>query len=298
MAKNNFYLAAKRSEYRNNFLPFDYYDFWITAKENENLRCQNKIRDYVHTPFDWDEDQDYYLESNDKFNQINQATQTSERPVNNRKSRHTRFEDKENYEHNHNHHHSHKHNEPKQRKNQPAPPPPPPPPPQQSHHRHNFVNKNKDSDEAETESDQLSEDRNEEKQVEHRPIIKNSKNAGIQIYAPETQSFNVSKPRKVQSGFVKRSKSIADVKKEKFESKSITNMSVQTPPAWNLREYKNNKQRDSVHRSVSASMSDLKPKRAPFANYGWASRTKDLSNKPTHNALANKVKLTKIKIFN
>ena len=80
MAKNSFYLAAKRSEYRNNFLPFDYYDFWITAKENENLRCQNKIRDYVHTPFDWDEDQDYYLESNDKYNQATQATQTTERP--------------------------------------------------------------------------------------------------------------------------------------------------------------------------------------------------------------------------
>ena len=47
-----------------------------------------------------------------------------------------------------------------------------------------------------------------------------------------------------------------------------------------------------MHRSASARVSDdLKPKRAPFANYGWATRTKDLSNKPTHNALANKVNI-------
>jgi hypothetical protein len=52
MSKNIFHVA-KRSEYRNNYLPFDYYDFMITAKENENLRFRNKIRDYLHTPFDW-----------------------------------------------------------------------------------------------------------------------------------------------------------------------------------------------------------------------------------------------------
>jgi len=59
--RRNFY-ASKRSEYRNNYLPFDYYDFWIIAKENENLRFRNKLRDYLHTPFDWDEDQGFYLE--------------------------------------------------------------------------------------------------------------------------------------------------------------------------------------------------------------------------------------------
>ena len=52
MSKNIFHIT-KRSEYRNNYLPFDYYDFMITAKENENLRFRNKIRDYLHTPFDW-----------------------------------------------------------------------------------------------------------------------------------------------------------------------------------------------------------------------------------------------------
>lgn len=39
----------------------------------------------------------------------------------------------------------------------------------------------------------------------------------------------------------------------------------------------------------SSSVTDFQPKRPPFANYGWASRTKDLCVKPTHNALANKV---------
>lgn len=76
----NKYSLGKKSEYRQNFLPFDYYDFWITAKENENLRFKNKLRDYLHTPFDWDEDQEYYIEQMNKSEQANQGTQTSERP--------------------------------------------------------------------------------------------------------------------------------------------------------------------------------------------------------------------------
>lgn len=78
--KRNMYSLGKKSEYRQNFLPFDYYDFWITAKENENLRFKNKLRDYLHTPFDWDEDQTYYIEQMNKTEQANQGTQTSERP--------------------------------------------------------------------------------------------------------------------------------------------------------------------------------------------------------------------------
>ena len=77
--KKNYYVG-KKSEYRNNYLPFDYYDFWITAKENESLRFRNKVRDYVHTPFDWDEDQDVYIESTNEFDHLNQGTQTSDRP--------------------------------------------------------------------------------------------------------------------------------------------------------------------------------------------------------------------------
>jgi hypothetical protein len=82
--RKHFYLG-KKSEYRQNFLPFDYYDFWITAKENENLRCRNKLRDYLHTPFDWDEDQELYLEqrpatTGPQHDQANHATQTSGRP--------------------------------------------------------------------------------------------------------------------------------------------------------------------------------------------------------------------------
>lgn len=82
MAKRNNY-SNKRSEYRINYLPFDYYDFWITAKENENLRFKNKLRDYLHTPFDWDENLEVYRESQEiamKFEKANQATQTSDRP--------------------------------------------------------------------------------------------------------------------------------------------------------------------------------------------------------------------------
>lgn len=73
---------AKKSEYRNNYLPFDYYDFCITAKENENLRFRNKIRDYIHTPFDWDEDDEYY-EVAVESEHANQATQTTQRQSNN-----------------------------------------------------------------------------------------------------------------------------------------------------------------------------------------------------------------------
>ena len=234
MAKNSFYYASKRSEYRNNFLPFDYYDFWLTAKENENLRCQNKIRDYVHTPFDWDEDQEYYLESEEKFNHINQATQTTERPrhENLRKSRQRQEQDKENnevrfnddhHQHNHNHNHNHHHN---QRHNQDDDRP---------RNKHNERNhKKKPQDSEETESDTLSDDREIKKENK-----KSTKNTGIQIYAPETKSFNISKPRKVQSANIKRSKSIVNTKEN--DNKSITNMSVQTPPAWNLRDYRSNK---------------------------------------------------------
>jgi hypothetical protein len=76
--RRNLY-ASKRSEYRNNYLPFDYYDFWIIAKENENLRFRNKLRDYLHTPFDWDEDQGFYLEpqEDDRFDQQQGARTTS-----------------------------------------------------------------------------------------------------------------------------------------------------------------------------------------------------------------------------
>ena len=254
MAKSNFYLAAKRSEYRNNYLPFDYYDFWITAKENENLRCQNKIRDYVHTPFDWDEDQDFYLESNEKFQHSNQATQTSERPRQNRKSKHVRVDqDKENHEVHFNdqqHQHAHRHHQQQQ----------------QHRHRHNHLDLNEhnqpqqsrphsqqrqtrskikaiEPEEDSESSGHLSDDREPVNEQRKKPP-KSTKNTGIQIHIPESRSFNIAKPRKVQSGAIQRSKSNAidaQNKKENFNSKSITNMSVQTPPAWTLRDYQKSK---------------------------------------------------------
>lgn len=87
MSKKPIYATAiRRSEYRINYLPFNYYDFWITAKENENMRLRNKLRDYLHTPFDWDENVDIYCESDAtvaaaaQLEKMNRATQTSERP--------------------------------------------------------------------------------------------------------------------------------------------------------------------------------------------------------------------------
>jgi len=73
----------------------------------------------------------------------------------------------------------------------------------------------------------------------------------------------------------------------KIDFKSISNMAVQTPLAWNLRDYNKTKPKRPLSRSASAT--NLQPRRVPFANYGWATKTKDLSLKPTHNALANKV---------
>ena len=86
------------------------------------------------------------------------------------------------------------------------------------------------------------------------------------------------------------------ISQKKIDFKSISNMAVQTPMAWNLRDYNNEKPKRPLSRS--ASVSNLQPRRVPFANYGWATKTKDLSLKPTHNALANKVKfLTKSKNY-
>lgn len=137
---------------------------------------------------------------------------------------------------------------------------------------------------------------------------------------PTRVEYNVSKPRRARSGSAKRQRnknnhdnhhsnahhqdyedcnhnyhnhsyndfSSDNIKNSKL-TKSITSMSVQTPTAWNLRDYKNNQQRKTIPRSNS--LANFQPKRAPFANYGWATKTKDLSIKPTHNALANKVNI-------
>ena len=87
MSRKSIYLASqKKSEYRRNFLPFDYYDFCITAKENENLRCRNKLRDYLHTPFDWDEDLDIYIEPVSD-NNLNQSSQTQPSQGNGKQSK-------------------------------------------------------------------------------------------------------------------------------------------------------------------------------------------------------------------
>lgn len=178
MAYKSKYYVPKRSEYRQNYLPFDYYDFWITAKENENLRFKNKLRDYLHTPFDWDEDQDYYLEQSytdlKKFDQSNQGTQTSERP-----NRHDHMK---------------------------------------------FV---------------------------QEPEEQKKKNAVVQVVDPKKETLKIAKPKRARSAKPAANKPVkaehnkpktkneSNLLKNKRFTASLSNMAVQTPTAWQLRDFKN-----------------------------------------------------------
>ena len=227
------HVAPRKSEYRNNFLPFDYYDFCITAKENENLRYRNKLRDYLHTPFDWDEDLDIYIEPlSDKNEHLNQATQTSgtrpasqPAPIKVQKDVKHHF-DKKTFQEldspdsnetdynycDHADHQPHKH-----RRNQTP----------------KSVRKPKET---------------------QKPSPKEAlKNNGIEINV----SSNVPKPKRAQSNFIRQSKKI-HLNSEREESKpqgkkirpveplkNIANMSVQTPSAWTLRENKTTKKAPS-----------------------------------------------------
>ena len=236
------HIAPKKSEYRNNFLPFDYYDFCITAKENENLRYRNKLRDYLHTPFDWDEDLDIYIEPlSDKNEHLNQATQTSgarpasQPPVKVQKDvKHSHHFDKKafqdldspdsnetdyNYCDHVDHHQPHK-------------------------HRRNQTPKSV---------------RKPVKDTQKSSPKEALKQNGIEINAANkiNNSQAAPKPKRTQSNFIKQSKKIhlnSDREESKPQGKksrpveplkNIANMSVQTPPAWTLRENKTTKKAPS-----------------------------------------------------
>ncbi|RNA43037.1 hypothetical protein BpHYR1_042901 [Brachionus plicatilis] len=220
----NKYSLPKKSEYRHNFLPFDYYDFWITAKENENLRFKNKIRDYLHTPFDWDEDQEYYIEQASKTDLANQGTQTSERP-----------------------------------------------------NRHDQLKLQSKSESCLEKPTRVN--KKMSKKIEPK---RGTKSASVQVNTHK--AFRPKRSNKQPQTKLKPDSNL--VKSKKFTS-SLSSMAVQTPVEWRLRDYKNTRPTSKIQRS--SSLVNFQPKRPPFANYGWASRTKDLCVKPTHNALANKV---------
>jgi hypothetical protein len=283
MAKRNYY-QGKRSEYRNNYLPFDYYDFWMTAKENENLRFRNKIRDYIHTPFDWNEDEDVYLETVDKFDQFNQATQTTQRPI--------MIE---------NHKTSQRHHSGKGQQQQ-----------------NTFSNV----------SDDITINQNQNKVKNNSQFLKNkprknkrnrsksakastgynsnnNKNRTVQNFIEpkfdekrkHEQNYNSSMVNKNKLENVAMAKNSCTIEKNQNKSnsranntlnRSMTNIAVQTPFGWCLRDFNQNKMpKRSLSRS--ASVTNLQEKKPPFAHYGWATRNKDLAFKPTQNALANKV---------
>ncbi|CAF0894972.1 unnamed protein product [Brachionus calyciflorus] len=225
--------AVKRSEYRHNYLPFDYYDFWITAKENENLRFKNKLRDYLHTPFDWDEDQEYYIEQNLHSEQANQGTQTTDRP---------------------------------------------------NRHDHLKLSSKSENNLAKAPKKILKNSENKQ----------NVKSASVQVNIQKTSKSKraVSAVQSTPKQKIKfnDSKKESNLLKSKKFTASLSSMAVQTPIEWRLRDHKNIRPTSSSKTLArSSSVVSFQPKRPPFANYGWATKTKDMSVKPTHNALANKI---------
>jgi hypothetical protein len=290
MAKTNYY-QGKKSEYRNNYLPFDYYDFWMTAKENENLRFRNKIRDYIHTPFDWNEDEEVYLETADKFDQLNQATQTTQRPImieNHKTSqRHSSGKTQQTQKQNaffdasaettinRNQLNNTQFSRNKPRKNRRG----------RSksakvssnYNNNNYYNSNNNNDKRAA-------------QNFNGPILnQNSK------YNLVNQKFNsnIEKIKSNKNQFGNAARNSSNIENRQYKSngilnRSTTNIAVQTPFGWSLRDFNQNRiPRRSLSRS--ASVINLQEKKPPFAHYGWASRNKDLACKPTQNALANKV---------
>jgi hypothetical protein len=315
---------AKKSEYNNNYKPFDYYDFCITAKENENLRFRNKIRDYIHTPFEWDDEEE---EEAQDFNKqlINQITQTS---AYNRRNE-ALNDDHRGCHYQYRPHHKYnnyyrdlnqnlyqtdyqyqKRDHQEQRKtNETA-----------SQCDNKQTKQQNDSEQQQSDSTSTEEEGEEEVPYKAHIDPKSNKNlkeeeddTPIVLKEPtikqdhkhcncnqlkQTPSY-LKKQQKEQKCQKKRSQSALPKKvtnnpyndnlNKSIENrliKSISNMSVQTPHDWKLREYQKNQK--SLKNYHSASLTNLQPKRPPFANYGSGIKSKDMSKKPTHNALANK----------
>lgn len=291
MSRKSIYLGLqKKSEYRQNFLPFDYYDFCITAKENENLRCRNKLRDYLHTPFDWDEDLDIYIEP--LSDNLNQSTQTLQKPATSR------------------------HQTPRapSRQNEMT---------YQDYVQESerflrdrngdnvsceivekkFKKNKKKANKANVKKNIKQEPKEQECHIDEDDYHKN----GIHVNAHrENAPRPAPKIKRTQSTFVKSSmkkhqepnvaREIQAKKVGNFESlRNNSNMSVQTPADWTLRNYHSKPPAKGLYRSASAVSVSQKQNRngqaikpPPFAMYGSGVKTKDMSLKPTHNTLANK----------
>jgi hypothetical protein len=272
MAKYNYFIG-KRSEYRQNYLPFDYYDFMITAKENENLRFRNKIRDYLHTPFDWDEDQDFYLEEESKFKHASQATQTSERPrhgPNKQNPLHDNYKDKkDDHHHQHHHHHHHQHH-------------------QHQHHQHQQQQYQELQQEKQQQQqhvqcfshdDQKQKPKIEKKaqQTERKNSTDNNNSINGRLVKSASVQINIDgnkdkRPKSVKKRNVNKSNnnnkstnndltSSSATNLRKVDFRSISSMAVQTPLAWNLRDYNIAKSRSK------SAKSRLITKRIKFFNF-------------------------------
>jgi hypothetical protein len=268
--RKNFF-AQKKSEYRQNYLPFDYYDFWVTSKENENLRCRNKLRDYLHTPFDWDEDQDFYLETQvNQVDVVNHATQTTTRP--NRRDHlqkvHNAFAG---YKHKQSNDQETQNNNQVNQK-------------QQSQNQKKNLKNKQEEKKTERPKSSASSIVQQQESVQRKPR-KNKKKSGVAKSARainfEQQSHQgiriensysklndgqgvVSKPGRVRSSsarepssyaenFVQKQNSNLDQVSQKL-AKSISNIAIQTPLGWNLRDFNNEKQS-----RASSSTSKSKP---------------------------------------
>ena len=232
MSRKSIFLASqKKSEYRQNFLPFDYYDFCITAKENENLRYRNKLRDYLHTPFDWDEDLDIYIEP--IMDNLNQSTQTNV-------SRSKSFNELKNFE------------DIAEFKRE----------------RQRVLDESNNTCEIHKHIKQQSKAQKPKKAKKNKAVKKqvpklafidsptnDTRDNGIEISVRDSSVCNHSpkKPvKRTQSAIVKNSKAKLALNSPTFAEKiqikktgnfellrNSSNMSVQTPPDWNLRQYSN-----------------------------------------------------------
>lgn len=239
MTRKN-YFNGKRSEYRHNYLPFDFYDFWITAKENQNQRYKNKIRDYLHTPFDWDEDQDFYTHSASSFGAASssydslahQSTQTTYRSGSEYNGSNRQIS-KENH-----------HNQTRPKSSISF----------QDEKVNEKINKKKRTIRNQTKMEHKNLDEENKKNPKHEKEqvvkIQNKKKQPEETVKIEKQivqgkkrlrKYNKSKSIKneFQANYLNNAANSRNISNfDKVLARSISSMTVHTPEAWNLRDYK------------------------------------------------------------
>jgi len=255
----------------------------------------------MHTPFDWDEDLDIFIEP--VKDNSNQATQTSERPNNLKvkKQKHKNFNELKTHE--------------ETLINT-----------QESNRiiRDRYLNNYDEKYIEELKADAVEETKKLKKAnkksktkqaIDVHEKTNNFKNNGIEITARPNSSVKQPAPtpkanlKRAQSTFIKSSikkpntpspalaKEIQANKTGNYELLKISsNQAIQTPQDWNLRQYKRPASKAGLYRSASAvsiksrpANNDRNNKPVPFAMYGSGVKTKDMSLKPTHNSLANRV---------